>query len=589
MRILYLIEVAANIWGGVRSALEDANALQRRGHTVTVLSKSAAPTWMPLDCTFVTVPDFEAHNLPAADFIIAASLEAVPFAGRAGQGIPIHYVQGYEGGDPQWADLLDKIEAIYSLYTHKICISKHLQELVETKFRQKAHLIPYFVDHATCYPTLERAVTKPVRVGLVGPYDLSLKDIRTGIEACSLASQAGLELQLVRVTNTQPHSDEQALAFPVEWHQQVHPAQMGDIYRSLDLFIGTSRGDQEGFFLPAVEAMACGIPVVLTDTVFHHGYGDSQYALFVDPMSPVQMAEGIVLMSTNPEARSALREAGLNTAAQYRHETHLDALESVLNGLMASATPASPAVSTPVSPAAPIAAAPSTPPEPSITPDSTHPTLPTDLPLPQPGFPEPTPEECAIDYGSITPQSALTLTPTGGLEPQITPPTSEPQMSQDDLDQLASSLATSLVTVASLHTGREQYSQAAEMLRAALIIKPDDLQIAQRLAYAQYLAGNDKQALELYDSLVNKGLLDTSLYSNRGFVHFSQGNLTAAITDFETAIRNGDQSAETMNNLGVARFKSGDQIGAQEAFQKALSTDPNHADASANLRGLTTA
>ena len=43
MRITWLLEVAAQLWGGVKVALENANWLQRRGHQVTVVSRSPAP------------------------------------------------------------------------------------------------------------------------------------------------------------------------------------------------------------------------------------------------------------------------------------------------------------------------------------------------------------------------------------------------------------------------------------------------------------------------------------------------------------------------------------------------------------------
>jgi hypothetical protein len=73
-----------------------------------------------------------------------------------------------------------------------------------------------------------------------------------------------LSFVLVRATNTEPTANELTAPFPIEWHRQVPPASMGNYYRSLDVLMVTS-GPEEGFFLPAVEAMACGVPTVLTD------------------------------------------------------------------------------------------------------------------------------------------------------------------------------------------------------------------------------------------------------------------------------------------------------------------------------------
>ena len=55
MRITYLLEVADQLWGGVKVALDDANWLTRRGHEVTVVSRSGPPTWMQLECAFTQV------------------------------------------------------------------------------------------------------------------------------------------------------------------------------------------------------------------------------------------------------------------------------------------------------------------------------------------------------------------------------------------------------------------------------------------------------------------------------------------------------------------------------------------------------
>src|SRR5262249_10196062 len=170
-------------------------------------------------------------------------------------------------------------------------------------------------DHGVCFPGPARPAARPLRVGLVGPYEVPWKDIATGLAACRLAHRAGLQLQLVRVTNTAPHADERDQPVPVEWHERVRPERMGDIYRSLDVFLGTSSGAEEGFFLPAVEAMACGVPCVLTDIACFRAHGDHQYALFVPPRDAAAMAEALVVAGRAADVRSALRRSGVAAAA----------------------------------------------------------------------------------------------------------------------------------------------------------------------------------------------------------------------------------------------------------------------------------
>jgi tetratricopeptide (TPR) repeat protein len=141
---------------------------------------------------------------------------------------------------------------------------------------------------------------------------------------------------LVRVTNTAPSPLERDLPFPVEWHERVPPAEMGAIYRSLDVFLGTSSGAEEGFFLPAVEAMACGVPCVLTDIPCFRAHGDGQYALFVPARDPAAMAEAMVMAGRVPETAQSLRAAGIAAAARYTQDAHGGDLEQVLTALVAS-------------------------------------------------------------------------------------------------------------------------------------------------------------------------------------------------------------------------------------------------------------
>lgn len=340
MRITYLIEDATGIWGGVKNALEAANLLHGRGHEVTIVSRSAPPTWMQLDCGFERAPDFGPDHVPDSDVVIGTFWTTVPWAARCGKGTPVHYVQGYEGHALLPGMRTADVEAVYRLDgVHKITISPHLQRTLHELFGCDAHLVRYMVDHDVMRPDPQapqrlRTPGHRVRVGLVGPYNIDWKDIRTGLEACALASKAGLDLQLVRVTNVDPQPGEQDLPFPVEWHVKVPPAEMGAIYRSMDVFLGTSRGKEEGFFLPAVEAMACGVPTVLTEIPCFTGYGRGQYSLFVSPQSPAEMAEALVLVSRHRQVADELRQNGIVIASQFTSQRHVDDLENALEAIL---------------------------------------------------------------------------------------------------------------------------------------------------------------------------------------------------------------------------------------------------------------
>lgn len=336
MRIVYLLENAAQLWGGVKAVLEDANDLVTRGHQVRVLAKSAAPTWMKVKADFEHVPDFAPHRIPAADVVVGTFWTTVPFAAQAACGAPVHYCQGYEGDNAENQTFRQRIEEVYRLPIPKITISPHLKTLLAQRFGGSVHEVVYAIDHDAFRPgPLRTGPKKRVRIGLVGPWEIPWKDLRTGYEALSLANRAGLDLEVVRITNTGLRPDERSFGLALEVHERVPPARMPDLYRSMDLMLCTSSGPEEGFFLPAVEAMACGVPCIMTDVPCFRGYSDRQHALFVPPKDPAAMAEAIVIAATHPSVGQWLRGEGLAAAARFTRVHHVDAVESAFRAVIA--------------------------------------------------------------------------------------------------------------------------------------------------------------------------------------------------------------------------------------------------------------
>jgi glycosyltransferase involved in cell wall biosynthesis len=341
MRLVFLLE-SAELWGGVKTVLEDAAGLTARGHDVVVLCKSAPPDWMTLGCAFRTVSDFGAAHVPDADAVIGTYWTTVPFAAACGRGVPVHYCQGFEGDNPECAPYRSHIEATYALPgVHKITISAHLERLLRQRFAVPSQRVVYAIDHDVMFAAPPRQVRQPLRVGLVGPYLVPWKDIRTGLRAFAIAHAAGVVVHAVRASNTPRHPDELEAPFPIEWHERVPSRAMGSLYRSLDVFVATSRGHEEGFFMPAIEAMACGVPCVLTDIPCSNDYDAGRdYALFVPPADPVAMARAIVQIAHDPGLRRRLRQAGLRVAARYTRARHLDDLERALHAAVDASAPA---------------------------------------------------------------------------------------------------------------------------------------------------------------------------------------------------------------------------------------------------------
>jgi glycosyltransferase involved in cell wall biosynthesis len=89
------------------------------------------------------------------------------------------------------------------------------------------------------------------------------------------------------------------------------------IYRGAEAFVFPTL--HEGFGLPIIEAMACGVPVVCSrmEPLIEVA---GEAAQFVDPMEPENIARGIVNVLTDDTFRSALVDRGLARAQEFAWE-----------------------------------------------------------------------------------------------------------------------------------------------------------------------------------------------------------------------------------------------------------------------------
>jgi glycosyltransferase involved in cell wall biosynthesis len=106
---------------------------------------------------------------------------------------------------------------------------------------------------------------------------------------------------------------------------------MPAVYCSSRVFIFPSL--HEGFGIPVLEAMACGVPVVCSDIEPLNEVADDA-ALFIDPYDPHDIAEGVSRILRDIELRESLINKGYKRAGEFSWErTALNTL-SALNSYM---------------------------------------------------------------------------------------------------------------------------------------------------------------------------------------------------------------------------------------------------------------
>ena len=140
-----------------------------------------------------------------------------------------------------------------------------------------------------------------------------------------------MKTQALKGAPNEPGEEEKAWRVVDEYHHRLLPEHMPFAYRASDVFVGPSRPD-EGFGLPALEALACGIPCLLSDTPGHREFAGDAAWYFADG-DPNSLAERLPDL-LRPEARTRARRDGPAAAARFStgevarrlEETFLDAL-----------------------------------------------------------------------------------------------------------------------------------------------------------------------------------------------------------------------------------------------------------------------
>lgn len=326
LRIAYLIEDTAQS-GGVRVVMAQADALIARGHRVRIVTKGAPVRWRPSMAGWVHVRDFAEYDAGNDDFVIATFWLTVPVAWQLAGARAVHLCQGYEGAFSVYQSIRSKIDDVYRLPLPKLVVARSLVDICR-QFSSDVTYIGQIVEDEF-FRDVAPPVQAPPRVLLIGQAQADLRGIPDGYAAVAHARSLGADTTLVRVSPWLPAPDE-----PTENAQEFHVAlktdEMTRLMHGCDVFVGPNHSE-EGFGLPAAEAMASGIPCVLTTIPSFLSFDpEHDYALFSPERDPQALGANLARVVLNQELRLALSSRGREVAAQFRVAGVADRLETFL-------------------------------------------------------------------------------------------------------------------------------------------------------------------------------------------------------------------------------------------------------------------
>lgn len=187
--------------------------------------------------------------------------------------------------------------------------------------------------------------------GIDGPFVLSVGSLEPGknrvrlIRAMAMLRDAGLQQQLV-IVGQKAWKFEEELALVEELGMRdrvrylgyVSDADLPALYSAADAFAFPSL--HEGFGLPVIEAMACGVPV-LTSNISATAEVARDAAVLVDPLSVEAIRDGLRLLLEDTDLRTDLLTRGLARAAEFSWRRAADETHDVY-ARVAARQPASP-------------------------------------------------------------------------------------------------------------------------------------------------------------------------------------------------------------------------------------------------------
>lgn len=334
--------------GGYRIIAELANGLASRGHEVTILTqvqdssierifanrtsagvcKAQIVRLTDMPASFAGQVKLLAASIPKSDAIVATfCLTAYPtMIGWARlRGKPFYLVQHYEPLFFSHPLLKGLVQATYTFPAKIAVLSQWLQGKL-CRFARSPVVINPGVNHEVFRPqtTSTDEFTGIMYVHWPG---VSWKGFSDLVEALRIAQLD--QCKLVIVSEQGQSVGDLKLRMPVEEVRTPTDRDLASMYSRCDVFVSASW--YEGFGLPPLEAMACGTPVVTTDSGGVRDFAINEHnALVVPPRSPTHLSRAIERVVHDTDLAAKLRRNGLSTSRLFTWEKTVNLFEKFL-------------------------------------------------------------------------------------------------------------------------------------------------------------------------------------------------------------------------------------------------------------------
>jgi glycosyltransferase involved in cell wall biosynthesis len=340
------------ISGGVKVVSQHVKLLNEMGYEALLMTRTMQRDSKLAELNLYEKPTLVKtdDDIPDCDVYVGSLYNDMKGLFQRGKGKVVHLCQGYEPIDFtsriegeaitgrylrkgvfsiwRYIDVLKfkrrikEIESIYALPTVKAAVSKHLAELIQKRYRQKCFLIQNGIDPNIFYPDERRILGEKGRIRIlsVGPIDVGFKGIPDTLQSIKILKDKGIKLEFIRVSPHPPSEREEVGKGVDQYYINLKEKEMAELYRNTDIFISSSL-EGEGFGLPAMEALASGVPSILTEISSYKNFDARRdFAYFVPTHRPDRIAEGVLTFIEDRGLRERYRERGISVSSGFTLE-----------------------------------------------------------------------------------------------------------------------------------------------------------------------------------------------------------------------------------------------------------------------------
>jgi glycosyltransferase involved in cell wall biosynthesis len=341
------------------------NSLASRGHTVALFSLSAHKA--PYSVINSDVNVYYLKSAGAASYLFGASELKKMLAEFNPDVLSAHYATGYgtlarnSGFKPVllsvWGS--DVYEFPYDGYFYKRIVQKNLSAATSIAStsnamarqvgriyhkEKKIFITPFGVDTEKFCPAV-RPESDAVTIGIVKTLEPKY-GVEYLLRAFSLLNKrltregrlprGGLALEIYGegslLVMLQALAAELGVEKQTHFNGQVQHSKVPEVLSSFDIFCAPSVLDSESFGVAAVEAMACGVPVVVSDVDgFKEVVKDRETGFIVPRRDYVMLSNKLAELCVSPALRRQMGEAGrAHVKANYEWRDSVTTMEKAL-------------------------------------------------------------------------------------------------------------------------------------------------------------------------------------------------------------------------------------------------------------------